>query len=170
MNGRSPIHAFAALSLIVVLAACGGGGGDPKPTATSETPPTPTVEVVTGSTTTDGICQITIPDDWVDDGTGRGETSLGDRWTLFGGSAATDTAWTAAKDLLKSQFDGVADVTIDDSDDRLTVIEPNGRGYYLRQRFESTYCDFAVSSIRDNTDEVTQTWVAVSETLALLER
>jgi hypothetical protein len=167
---RCVTNTCAVLVLTLVLAACGGGSSDPEPTATSEIPPTPTVEVVTGSTTTDGICQITIPDDWVDDGTGRGETSLGDRWTLFGGSATTDTAWTAAKDLLKSRYDGIADVTINDSDNQVTVIEPNGRGYYLRQRFETTYCDFSVSSTRDNEEKVTQTWVAVSETLALLKR
>src|SRR4051794_7167265 len=115
-----------ALVSMLVLAGC-GGNDDNAPTPTPVPTPIPT-QATTGSVASDGICQVTIPDDWVNDGTGRGQTSLGDSWVVFGGAIASDDAWSRAIALVKSQVEN-QDATIDETDTSITVLQPAGRGY-----------------------------------------
>lgn len=160
------------LFLALVLAACGGEGGD-KATETAATGSSTALDSsvsqnpleIVGSTATDGICQITIPETWVDDGTGRGATAEGDRWVLFGGGSATDADWTSAKELLKSQYAGQVGAETDEDDSSVTITLANGRGYVVRQRFDQIYCEFSVSAVRDEPDHVTALWHGVAATL-----
>lgn len=159
---------ITALLVLGIASACGGGDSDSNATATPPSAATQTDEAtIAGSTATDGICVITIPDDWVDDGTGRGETALGDRWTLFGGAAATDDAWTSAKDLLKTQFGNQDGAEVVEVDSMISVSLANGGGLYVRERFEGRYCEFGVTSSRDNGDDIVQLWRSVADSLAL---
>lgn len=156
--------------LMLAVSAC-GGDDDPEPTASTAPLPTqdsvePIEVVVTGSTSSDGVCQVTIPDDWVDVGTGRGTTPQGDRWSLFGGSIASDAAWTSAKDLLRSQMSNAPDAEISDEGDRVTVRAPDGRRYVVRQRFDNRYCELSVTAAQETSDEVQAVWQGVAGTLA----
>ena len=174
MAKRRWIPLFAILG--VLLAACGGDGSEPTATpqivntATVENAPTQDLASLDGSTATDGICQLTIPDEWVDDGTGRGVTAQGDHWSIFGGAIASDSAWESAKDLLKSQLSGREGVQIQDDGDVITATSANGRGLVMRERFDNRYCEFAVTAATDRTEDVTAVWAAVSETIALLRK
>lgn len=161
-------------AVILLLGACGGDGGDePGPTTAPGPSPTGIVELtatqvqseISGSTATDGLCQVTIPDNWVDDGTGRGITAQGSRWSLFGGSIDSDAAWNSARDLLKGQFSGRDGVELTEDDTRVTIVLPNGRGYVVRERFEGLYCELAIMSTLDQPAEVTAIWAGVGETL-----
>ena len=162
---------FAALiALLLLVASCGGGSHKATPTAgpalTPTLPPGPTASgSVNGSLASDGICQITIPDTWIDDGTGRGITATADHWSVFGGTIAGDAGWSSAKDLMKTQLgkDGAA---IDDSDDIITIVQPNGRGYAQRVRFDNIYCEFSVVASADRAEDVVAGWRATAETMA----
>jgi len=156
--------------LMLTVSAC-GGDDDPEPTATTAPPPTqdslePTLAVVTGSTASDGVCQVKIPDDWVDVGTGRGTTPQGDRWSLFGGTIASDAAWTSAKDLLRTQMSSAPDAEISDEGDRVTVRTPDGRRFVVRQRFDNRYCELSVTAGQETSEEVQSVWQGVAGTLA----
>lgn len=162
---RAPV----ALLLALTIAAC-GGDDDPEPTTSSppvetEAPDTSTAGVVTGSTASDGVCQVTIPDDWVDVGTGRGTTAQGDRWSIFGGTTASDAIWENAKELLRTQMSGVPDAEITDEGNRIVVTTPDGRRLIVRQRFESRYCELSVTATRDVSPEIMSVWQAVADTL-----
>ena len=162
------------LVLLCVLAACGGdeekdATSTPPgiPTATAEIVPTADLGSIAGSTATDGICQMTIPDDWVDDGTGRGVTTQGDQWSLFGGSIADDAGWTSAKELLKSQMSGQEGVEVRDDGNIVTILVPNGRGFVVRERIENRYCEFAVTARGDRSEEIASLWTAISDSIEL---
>jgi hypothetical protein len=163
------------LFLIALTVAACGGDDDPEPTATIAPPPTneapePTQVLSSGSTASDGVCQVTIPDDWVDVGTGRGTTPQGDRWSLFGGSIASDAAWTSAKELLRSQMSSAPDAEIADEGDRVVVTTPDGRRYLVRQRFENRYCELSVTANREVTAEQQAVWQGVAATIAPVDR
>jgi hypothetical protein len=106
----------------------------------------------------------------VDDGTGRGVTSQGDQWLVFGNKIASDEAWNSARDLLKSQMSGRDGVEIKETDDSISVTLANGRGYVDRVRFRDRYCEFSVMSNRDQPETVTVTWLSVADTLAPFEQ
>jgi hypothetical protein len=154
--------------LLLVLAACGGGKkADPTtvPTAQPNTATARTaIDEANGSTATDGICQVVIPDDWTDDGSGRGLTTTNDHWMIFGGSVATDSSWTSAKDLVKTEVGG-ADATVSETDTSITVLQPNGQGFLTRVRFENRYCEFSVISAGDRTDDVVAVWQSVASSM-----
>jgi hypothetical protein len=166
--GLLPVLCVLSLALI----GC-GGDDDKSPTSTAAAVSSAALDSsvtqapleIVGSTATDGICQITIPDSWVDDGSGRGATAEGDHWLLFGGSIASDADWTAAKDLLKSQLAGKEGALVDEDDDRISISQANGRGYVVRQRFERIYCEFSVTAVREEPDPVTTVWLGVAATL-----
>ena len=146
------------LLLTLTLAAC-GGGDDPDPT------PIPTAtQSLAGSIATDGICQVTIPDDWADDGTGRGQTLIGDRWTVFGGTIASDDAWNRAVELVKTQV-GTDGADVQQTDTSVTITQAAGRGYVHRERFDDQYCEFSVTTTADRSAEEVATWQQVSATL-----
>lgn len=168
---------LAALLLPAVLLGACGGDGKKEPTATAvpgtsvavDTAVTEGTLASVGSSATDGVCQVTIPDTWVDDGTGRGVTAQGDNWLVFGNMIGSDEAWNSARDLLKSQMSGRAGAEIKETDDSITVTLANGRGYVDRVRFKDRYCEFSVMSTRDQPDTVTTTWHSVADTLAPYE-
>jgi hypothetical protein len=164
---------IGACLLAFTVAAC-GGNDDPEPTATAPAPTSATdrltAAAVTGSTASDGVCQVTIPDDWIDVGTGRGATAQGDRWSLFGGSVANDAAWTSAKELLRTQMSSAPNAEITDEGDRIVVTTPSGRRYVVRQRFEGRYCELSVAADRDVPAEEQTVWQSVAATLAPVAR
>jgi hypothetical protein len=176
---RARLHLGLATVLlpVVLLGAC-GGGEKKEPTATAaqgtsvvvDTAVTEGTLTSVGSSATDGLCQVTIPDTWVDDGTGRGVTSQGDQWLVFGNKIASDEAWNSARDLLKSQMSGRDGVEIKETDDSISVTLANGRGYVDRVRFRDRYCEFSVMSNRDQPETVTVTWLSVADTLAPFEQ
>jgi hypothetical protein len=162
---------FLLICLVALTVAACGGDDDPEPTATSGPAPTPeandpTTIASTGSTASDGVCQVTIPDDWVDVGTGRGTTPQRDRWSLFGGSIASDAAWTSAKELLRSQMSSAPDAEIVEEGDRVVVTTPDGRRYLVRQRFENRYCELSLTATRDVSEAEQAVWQAVAASLA----
>jgi hypothetical protein len=109
---------------------------------------------------------VTIPDDWVDVGTGRGTTPQGDRWSLFGGSIASDAAWTSAKELLRSQMASAPDAEITDEGDRVVVTTPDGSRFVVRQRFGNRYCELSLAASRDVSEEEQAAWRSVAASLA----
>jgi hypothetical protein len=166
----------AVFVLAIALVGCGGDDGDeptatvaPDTTAVIDTPATQLSSTGAGSVATDGICQINIPDTWVDDGTGRGQTEQGDRWALFGGSLSSDEDWTAARDLLKAQVANQEGVEISESDDEIVVTRPNGHGVVVRKRFDQIYCELAITSRQDRDEQITAAWQDVAETLGPVE-
>jgi hypothetical protein len=163
----------ALVMAALVLAGCGGDGkkaptaiAEPEGTAVLGTAVTEGPLDVVGSTATDGVCKVTIPDTWVDDGTGQGATAQGDQWRVFGNRIADDAAWSAARDLLKAQMSNRAGAKITEDDRTITVELPNGRGYVHRERFNDRYCEFSVMANRDEPEQVTATWLGVAATLA----
>jgi hypothetical protein len=174
MTRARTVSGLAALLLVVlVLAACGGDGKE-SPTATAERDGTAVIGTavtegpldISGSTATDGVCKVTIPDTWADDGTGQGATSQGDKWRVFGNRIADDAAWNAARDLLKAQMSSQPGAKITEDDRTITVELPNGRGYVHRERFNDRYCEISVMANRDEPEQVMATWLAVAATLA----
>ena len=171
---RSRPAFLAALVLAIALAGCGGDDDD-DPTATAQTGATATIDTPAstipagGSIASDGICQIQIPDTWVDDGTGRGLTEQGDRWSLFGGSISSDEVWTAARDLLKAQVANQEGVEISEGEDEIVVTRPNGQGIVVRKRFDEIYCEIAITSRQDRSPDVTASWQTVSNSMAPIE-
>jgi hypothetical protein len=173
IRARSVSGLATLLLAVFVLAAC-GGDGKKAPTATAEPQGTAVLGTavtegpldIEGSTATDGVCKVTIPDTWVDDGTGQGVTSQGDKWRVFGNRIADDAAWNAARDLLKTQMSSQAGAKITEDDRTITVELANGRGYVHRERFNDRYCEFSVMANRDEPEQVTASWLGVAATLA----
>lgn len=160
-----------ALCLLALTVAACGGDDDPEPSAIPAPTTTvanvgPTAGAITGSTASDGICQVTIPDNWIDVGTGRGATAQDDRWSLFGGTIVSDAAWTSAKELLRTQMSALPDAEITDDGDRIVVTTPDGRRYLVRQRFENRYCELSLASSREVSAEDQAAWQVVAATLA----
>lgn len=94
----------------------------------------------------DGLCQMLAPDGWVDDGTGRGTTSGGHRFVLFGGRLTSSTSWAAAINVVATPTSGRSIASIDKSDLSIRANFADDRGFEYRERFDSTYCDLTVSS------------------------
>ena len=169
---RIASRAVVLLLVAVALSACGGDSA-PDPTATTVVEPTAVLDSpatqapldIVGSTATDGICQVTIPDTWVDDGTGRGVTAQGDKWSVFGNRIANDEAWASARELLKSQMSDREGAEITEEANVLTVVLPDGRGYVVRERFEDRYCEFSVMAAIDRPEEITNVWLGVASTI-----
>jgi hypothetical protein len=167
----SRIRALLLFGMVALAVAGCGGDDESDPTAT--TAPAPTEEasdsntvVASGSTASDGVCQVIVPDDWVDVGTGRGTTPRGDRWSIFGGSIASDAAWTSAKELLRSQMSSAPDAEIADEGDRVVVTTPDGRRYLVRQRFGNRYCELSLTASRDVSEDEQAVWQSVATSLA----
>ena len=163
-----PLLVVAALA----LGAC--SGSDEEPAATP--PPVPTVVLTAVTPTTapavvgatlasDGICQVAIPDDWSDDGTARGRTSLNARWTLFGNLLGSDTEWATAVNLLKNQQGVRPGAVVDEQPDRIVIIQVENRALVVRQRFPDRYCELSVSSTTDVTPETLALWTQIAATM-----
>ncbi|HRA47513.1 MAG TPA: hypothetical protein PK819_05525 [Thermomicrobiales bacterium] len=162
----SRLLAGIALIGILLLAGCGGNSKPATPTNSPAAQEKATLEPVAGNVATDGQCQITIPDTWVDYGTGRGQTQLGDRWTVFGGAVTGNTGWTSVVDLAKTQLGG-PESSINETETSIVIIQPANRGYLTRVRFDNRYCEFSVITSADRSEDVLQTWTNVAVTLQI---
>ena len=162
-RGRAPLPPLL-LALAVVLAACSTNddeGDDltsaPPPTATlaaaqptsaaptaATTGPVATLTDAAGNLISDGFCQATIPDGWVDDGTGRGTTTSGARFTLFGSSLTSNAAWQQAAQLVATPTSGRPIAAIERTETSVRVFFAEDRGFEYRARFADRYCDLYI--------------------------
>ena len=145
---RSPVVLGVSVAVIALVAAglliflLTSDDDSKEPNATSA----PTLSANTGQTVTDGICNATVPIEWVDSGNGRGLTTEGGRYQLFGGQAADDAAWQQAVQLALDQAEGHPDSQIIQGDDFVRVAYPNDTGLVYRGHYGSIYCDFSVTT------------------------
>jgi hypothetical protein len=100
----------------------------------------------TGHLISDGICQATIPDDWVDNGSGSGTTPSGARYILFGGLLKSEESWKEAVQLVKDQAGSQDGAKVSEGDDFIRVDREDNRGFEYRKRLADRYCDFSVTS------------------------
>lgn len=163
-----PLLVLASLA----LGAC--SGSDDEPAATPPLVPTvvltavtstPAPDVIGGTIASDGICQVAIPDDWSDDGTARGLTSLNARWTLFGNLLGSDTEWATAVNLLKNQQGVRPGAVVDERSDRIVITQAENRALVVRQRFPDRYCELSVTSTSDVTPDTLALWTQVASTM-----
>lgn len=156
----------------LTLGAC--SGSDDEPAEPPTTVPTVVLTAVTSTTVpaaiggtiaSDGICEVAIPDDWSDDGTARGRTSLGARWTLFGNLVGSDTEWATAVNLLKNQQGVRPGAVVDETPDRIAITQAENRALVVRQRFPDRYCELSVASTADVTPETLALWTQIAATM-----
>jgi len=161
-----------ACGLVFVLAACGGDSDDPTPTPVELTPTPGGIDIPTGerpdgdfSVLTQRLlienCRVTVPLDWTSFGTGTGETSSRARFTINGGSIASDDAWEEAVQLVASQAmrQGVESLTR--GDDWVYAVQSGNRGFTFRARFDNQFCDVAVQGTDAIPETERATWPAV---------
>ena len=115
----------------------------PRPTSAA---PASTLSAADSQTISDGICRATVPNTWVDDGTGRGFTASGHRFELFGGRLSTDADWQRGVDLVLAQAKKLPGTNVEQGDDFVRLVYPDDRGFVHRTRFADRYCDFSVTS------------------------
>ncbi|HEY7033389.1 MAG TPA: hypothetical protein VH482_18760 [Thermomicrobiales bacterium] len=125
--------------------AAGGQKATPSAAAGSTAVPA-TLAPGSGQSITDGICQATIPDDWVDNGSGAGTTPSGAKYILFGGLLKTDDEWKQAVQLVKDQAGSQEGAKVSEGDDFVRVDLPDNHGFEYRKRLQDRYCDFSVTS------------------------
>ncbi len=178
--------ALVALLFAVVVVACSTSDDEgetptstPQPSATSApaeltVPPIATTGVpatieltdANAQIVTDGICQVLVPDGWVDDGTGRGTTSGGHRFVLFGGRLTTSTSWATAINVVATPASGRTISSVEKTDDSILALFADDRGFEYRERFDSIYCDLTVSSVsRPISPDERAYWDAVIESI-----
>jgi hypothetical protein len=175
--------AVLCLMLTLLLSACATGddeksdeptpaGSGPTATASADEPTrvASTVEPedlsdVNGQIISDGLCQALIPDGWVDDGTGRGTTTSGGRFVLFGGRAATDSDWERAADVVGTPTAGRAIDSLEREDDAVRALFAEDRGFEYRKRFDTLYCDLTVTSGKAVPETERAFWDAIIESL-----
>jgi hypothetical protein len=139
---------LAAVALIVYLLTNGDNEDGPSATAV------PTLSASTGQVVTDGICNASVPIEWVDSGNGRGLTVSNGRYMVFGGQAASDAAWDQAVQLALAEAEGQPDAEVTQGDEFVRIAFPEDSGLLYRGHFGSVYCDFSVSATgRALTDE-----------------
>ena len=172
---------LAMLALAIVLGGCAGDddeGGDPTATAETatqalpqNTPTAGTLSAANGNLITDSLCEALVPDGWVDDGTGRGSTSGGHAFVLFGGTVRSDADWDATDNLIATPSSGFAVASFERTDDSVHVVFANDRGFEFRKRFGNRYCDFRVTSRGPTISPDEQGfWDAVIQSLAPVQR
>lgn len=138
----------------------------PLATTAAETVVPATLSAANGQSITDGLCVATIPDGWVDDGTGNGSTASNARYSLFGGRLSGDAAWQTGVDLVKKQAQAKPGATINDGDNFVRVDLADGRGFEYRAHFTDRYCDFSVTATRAIPPEERAFWDAIIASLA----
>ena len=169
MRGWRGGSTLAALVLaLVFLTGCGLTDDEPPPppTATPIPPPATASAAATaaasgpaipaggtpaaaldagnGRVVSDGVCRVTVPSGWVDDGTGSGRTAGGHIFTLFGGRLTDAAAWDRAASLFRDQAASRRDATLTEGGGFLHVVYADGRGFAHRTRFADRYCDIRV--------------------------
>jgi hypothetical protein len=130
---QAPTAATAGLTQV----ATAGGGAATVPAS---------LVAGSGQPISDGICQASIPDDWVDDGTGHGTTTSGAKYELFGGLLKSSDDWKEAVDLVKSQAATIDGAKVSGDDNFVRVDLPDDHGFEYRGHFADRYCDFSVTS------------------------
>jgi hypothetical protein len=161
-DGTTPTAAVSATP----RATPGTGATSPAATVKAGTTAPTTVGATSGQVISDGICQASIPDDWVDDGTGHGTTSGGARYVLFGGRIASDDAWKQAVELVKKQAGSKEDAKVSEGDNFVRVDLADDRGFQYRGRFDDRYCDFSVTSpLSPIAEEERASWDAIIASL-----
>jgi hypothetical protein len=141
--------------------------GDPTTAATSESGGTGATTVPatfaagSGQNVTDGICQATVPDDWVDNGTGSGSTASGARYELFGNTVRTDDDWNQGVKLVKDAAAKIQEAKVTDGDNFVRVDYPDSKGFEYRGRFANRYCDFTVTSSSAIPEDERAIWDAI---------
>jgi len=176
------------LSIGVLLAGCSNNDdeGDDTPTPVPPTQaatapagqPTTAATTGTGATTvpatfasgsgqivSDGICQATVPDDWVDNGTGSGTTPSGARYAIFGNLIPSEDGWNQAVKLVKDDAAKKEDAKVTEGDNFVRVDLADDKGFEYRGRFDDRYCDFSVTSSRAIPPEERAFWDAIIATL-----
>ncbi len=173
---------------LVLLTGCGPTDDEPPPppTATPIPPPATATAVARGPATpaggtseaasdagngrivSDGVCRVTVPSGWVDDGTGSGRTAGGHIFTLFGGRLTDAAAWDRAASLFRDQAASRRDATLTEGDGFLHVLYADGRGFAHRARFADRYCDIRVLGRGSGpiASQEQATWEAVVASLA----
>ena len=143
-----------------------------QPTASTQaTLPPATLSAANGNTISDGVCQAIIPEGWVDDGTGRGTSSGGHRFVLFGGRVRSDAEWNAAAEIIATPAAGRTVASLERTEDTIHVVYGDGRGFEFRKRFGDRYCDFSVTSAFSPISSEEQAyWPAVIANLAPVQQ
>lgn len=131
----------------------------------ASTATTETLTQINGQAISDGICLAVIPDGWVDDGTGRGATTGGGRFVLFGGRVTNDAAWQAAANAVATPAAGREVASEERTADTIHVVFADGRGFEFRKLFGNRYCDLTVTSSRPFSPEEQAIWPAILDTL-----
>lgn len=124
-----------------------GNATAPAATATAA-PPVSTVaglNPATSQTISDGICSTLIPDEWTDSGNGRGFTSSGARFILFGNLISGDQAWSAAANIIATVAAGQG-AKPQETADSVWYQKSDGTSFEIRRRINDRYCDFSVTS------------------------
>ena len=134
------VIALAAVAVLAVLLLGDDDEGQPSATAT------PTLSASTGQTVSDGICNATVPIEWVDSGNGRGLTLENGRYMVFGGRAATDEAWDQAVQLSLNEAESHPDAKVTQGDDFVRIAYSGDTGLVYRGRFDTVYCDFSLTT------------------------
>lgn len=140
------------------------------PTAAATTTPEATASAVAGldpatsQSVSDGVCATQIPDDWASSGNGRGFTSSGARFILFGNYLAGDSEWTAAVNIIATVAAG-AHAETHATADSISYAAADGTSYEIRRRIGNRYCDFSVTSTTPASDEEHATWLAVGASM-----
>lgn len=172
MSVPGPRRLLTSVVLIgLTLGACSGSEVEPAETPTApatvvSAPATPTAAAIGSTLASDGICQVGIPDDWSDDGTARGTTSTGARWTLFGNMLGSDTEWETAVNLLKNQQGSRPGAVVDEQPDQVTVTQAENRAIVVRRRFADRYCDLSVAATGAVPVETVMLWTQVAAGMA----
>ena len=96
-------------------------------------------------TITDGICTALIPDEWVENGNGRGTSPSGARFTLFGNKLAGDAAWSAAVGIVATVAAGETG-KLAQSADSISFTRDDGSSFEIRRRLADRYCDLSITS------------------------
>jgi hypothetical protein len=117
----------------------------------------------------DGVCTAAVPEDWFDDGTGRGTTSTNARYVLFGGRVSTDDAWVAGVQLLEDQAKKTADAVVTKTDDSIRIDLPGNRGFEYRARFGNRYCDISVTASSEIPESERAAWDTLVASLSPVE-
>lgn len=191
LTGSTMSIAVATVLVALTLSACSRGGDDkPSSTTVPESSSSPTSAQPTAKPTeidgtakpsaltdansqsiTDGVCVALIPDGWVDDGTGRGTTTSGARFVLFGGRVSSDADWTAAIDIVATPTAGEPVSSVDRDDDSIHVVYADDLGFEYRKRFDTVYCDFTVtSSSKAIAEDERAFWPAIIDSLGPANR
>jgi hypothetical protein len=94
----------------------------------------------------DGVCQATVPANWVEESPGRGTTLEGHAFSVFGNRFQGSSGWDQAVTLFKNQAATRPNATVTEGDGFVHVVYPDDLGFAHRQRFDDRYCDVRITA------------------------